>query len=92
MWLNGAWTHFHKQDWEDNNDEVVCRQLDFGPPLKGIERELTFSGSSAIPTHGLYFNCSGNEDRLIQCLNETQEGAGNYINMEYVAVSCSGEF
>ena len=93
MWLDGSWRSFCGEIWDEKNDEVVCRQLGLGPPLAEKMPELVSSG--AVMAHHFYYNCSGNEDRLTQCVNEPITdilvGADICKEVGYASVACSGE-
>ena len=94
MWLDGAWRPFCGELWDGKNDEVLCRQLGLGPPREiSLQEPLSMLGS--FPANNIYFNCSGNEDKLSQCLTGTITGvpaAGNICKeMRHAYVSCSGE-
>ena len=90
MWFGGKWASFCRESWDDKNNEVLCRQLGYGPPLAG-NRRGSFAQSGAVEVHDVGITCSGNENRIVQCTNKTLGGGSVCRSMGYAHVECAGK-
>ena len=92
MWIGGLWRKIcQTSSWGEKNDQVVCRQLGFGPPLSQAERPSLYAGNELVRTHNMSYNCSGNEEMLTQCQHDMLNGEESCDSTEYVFVHCSGK-
>ena len=86
MYYNGAWGTVCDDFWDDNDAEVVCRQLGFPADIVKSYIEAYFGGGS-----GAIFlddvKCSGYEEYLSQCPHAGW-GIENCIHDEDAGVSC----
>ena len=64
--LNNTWGTICDDDWDDQNAQVVCRQLGLGTNAIAL---LGFSpnASQSVPIWLDNVSCKGSESRLIEC-------------------------
>ena len=92
MWIGGHWRKVcQTYGWGEENDQVVCRQLGFGPPLKRPKHLHLYAGTEMVRTHNVSYNCSGNEEMLTQCQPDMLNDEESCDRMEHVFVHCSGK-
>jgi len=63
---NGQWGTICDDQWDILDAEVVCRQLDLGPPLASTKKAFPFGkGTGSILLDNVA--CNGNELNIVQC-------------------------
>ena len=86
---NGTWGTVCDDGWDDQNAQVVCRQLDLGytgTALSGFSP----MASSSVPIWLDDVNCNGSESRLINC-QHNQIGNHNCDHKKDAGVICDGK-
>ena len=86
---NNTWGTVCDDGWDDQNAQVVCRQLGLGATGTAILGFLP-NVSTSIPIWLNNVNCSGLESRLMDCRHS---GVGNHINCDHykdAGVTCEG--
>nr|XP_024654928.1 uncharacterized protein LOC106676425 [Maylandia zebra] len=88
---NNVWGTVSDYNWDLNDAEVVCRQLNCGSALQAPRTAYFGAGTGQIWLSGV--SCSGNESSLTECQHS---GWGNYYYYYYnrhyydAGVICSG--
>ena len=82
----GLWGTICDDGWDDNDTDVVCRQLGL---FNGTVTEQDQFGSSLGPIWLHQVNCSGNESKLSHCMHNGAGNIGNCSHAKDVAVRCS---
>ena len=85
--LNNTWGTVCDDGWDDHNALVVCKQLGFGDKATVVHISSSLSG--AIPIWLDNVDCSGNEDKLIDC-RHSGVGKHNCDHGQDAAVICRG--
>uniref|UniRef100_A0A3P8QM37 SRCR domain-containing protein n=1 Tax=Astatotilapia calliptera TaxID=8154 RepID=A0A3P8QM37_ASTCA len=87
IFRNNIWGTVSDYNWDLNDAEVVCRQINCGTALQAPRTAYFGAGTGQIWLSGV--SCSGNESSLTECPNF---GWGNYYNGHYsdAGVICSG--
>uniref|UniRef100_A0A3Q2V2L6 SRCR domain-containing protein n=1 Tax=Haplochromis burtoni TaxID=8153 RepID=A0A3Q2V2L6_HAPBU len=85
---NNIWGTVSDYNWDLNDAEVVCRQINCGSALQAPRSAYFGAGTGQIWLSGV--SCSGNESSLTECPNF---GWGNYYNGHYsdAGVICSAQ-
>uniref|UniRef100_A0A3P9CYS4 SRCR domain-containing protein n=1 Tax=Maylandia zebra TaxID=106582 RepID=A0A3P9CYS4_9CICH len=89
---NNVWGTVSDYNWDLNDAEVVCRQLNCGSALQAPRTAYFGAGTGQIWLSGV--SCSGNESSLTECQHF---GWGNYYYHNYnghysdAGVICSGD-
>ena len=65
MYYNSVWGTVCDNGWDFNDAQVVCRQLDYGPPIAARSKAYYGQGSGQIWLDNL--NCNGNELTIGEC-------------------------
>ena len=76
---NNTWGTVCDDGWDDQNAQVVCRQLKLGATGTAILGFLP-NVSTSIPIWLNNVNCNGLESRLIDCRHN---GVGNHISCDH---------
>ena len=87
--LNNTWGTICDDDWDDQDADVVCRQLGLGVTGKAI-LGYSPSASPSVPILLNNVNCNGSESRLINCRHSR---VGNNTSCDHnkdAGVSCEG--
>uniref|UniRef100_A0A3P9CY62 SRCR domain-containing protein n=1 Tax=Maylandia zebra TaxID=106582 RepID=A0A3P9CY62_9CICH len=90
---NNVWGTVSDNDWDLNDAQVVCRQLNCGSALQAPRSAYFGAGTGQVWLSGV--SCSGNESSLTECQHS---GWGNpyyyYYNIHYsdAGVICSGTY
>ena len=85
IYYDGVWGTICNDifDNNDNGPRVVCRQLG----LSGGREEWFGSGASSLPIHLDNIDCTGEEERLTECLSN-EWGDNNCSHFEDAGVVC----
>ena len=87
---SNMWGTICDNNWDEDSARVVCRQLGFGDnatPVKGYSP----SASEGVPIWLDNVDCSGNEDKLIDC-RRNEIVNQNCTHNNDAAVICGGNF
>uniref|UniRef100_A0A3B3E2H2 SRCR domain-containing protein n=1 Tax=Oryzias melastigma TaxID=30732 RepID=A0A3B3E2H2_ORYME len=71
--LNGSWSSVNEDDFDQQDAEVVCRELGCGPP-SGLQGALY--GETEAPEWSREFLCEGHESALLKCRSSVQKYSG----------------
>uniref|UniRef100_A0A3B3E1M2 Scavenger receptor cysteine-rich type 1 protein M130-like n=1 Tax=Oryzias melastigma TaxID=30732 RepID=A0A3B3E1M2_ORYME len=71
--LNGSWSSVNEDDFDQQDAEVVCRELGCGPP-SGLQG--AFYGETEAPEWSRDFLCEGHESALLKCRSSVQKYSG----------------
>uniref|UniRef100_A0A3B3CCI3 SRCR domain-containing protein n=1 Tax=Oryzias melastigma TaxID=30732 RepID=A0A3B3CCI3_ORYME len=71
--LNGSWSSVNEDDFDQQDAEVVCRELGCGPP-SGLQGALY--GGTEAPEWSREFLCEGHESALLKCRSSVQKYSG----------------
>uniref|UniRef100_A0A1A8GR17 SRCR domain-containing protein n=1 Tax=Nothobranchius korthausae TaxID=1143690 RepID=A0A1A8GR17_9TELE len=76
--LNQSWSSVGEDAFDQQDAEVVCRELGCGPPsvLQGA-----LFGESEAPTWSKEFQCEGNEAALLDCDGSDGNGSGKAVGL-----------
>ncbi|XP_026203574.1 scavenger receptor cysteine-rich type 1 protein M130-like [Anabas testudineus] len=85
---NNTWGTVCDDEWDLNDAEVVCRELDCGSALNATESALFGEGTGPIWLNGM--RCSGKESSLTECWH-SGSGSHNCTHSKDAGVICSGE-
>ncbi|KAM9173293.1 antigen WC1.1-like [Pangshura tecta] len=85
--IHGVWSRVLDDQWDMNDANVVCRQLQCGVTEKAYNPPKSERGTGPVGLRRV--QCAGNETRLTLCDNSTSETAQAGI-AEDVGVVCSG--
>uniref|UniRef100_A0A669BPR8 SRCR domain-containing protein n=1 Tax=Oreochromis niloticus TaxID=8128 RepID=A0A669BPR8_ORENI len=96
---NNIWGTVSDSNWNLNDAEVVCRQLNCGSALEATQSSKFGAGTGQVWLTGV--TCSGNESSLSECQHPGWGNYYNYYNNYYyynyyghfydVGVICSGD-
>uniref|UniRef100_A0A3Q4GWY9 SRCR domain-containing protein n=1 Tax=Neolamprologus brichardi TaxID=32507 RepID=A0A3Q4GWY9_NEOBR len=88
VYHNNIWGTVSDFNWDLNNADVVCRQINCGSALEASRLAYFGEGTGQIWLGDV--TCSGNESSLTECQHS---GWGNYYSEHHydVSVICSGE-
>uniref|UniRef100_A0A669BF18 SRCR domain-containing protein n=1 Tax=Oreochromis niloticus TaxID=8128 RepID=A0A669BF18_ORENI len=95
---NNIWGTVSDSNWNLNDAEVVCRQLNCGSALEATQSSKFGAGTGQVWLTGV--TCSGNESSLSECQHTGWGNYYNYYNNYYynyyghfydVGVICSGD-
>ncbi|KAL6467293.1 hypothetical protein MHYP_G00250970 [Metynnis hypsauchen] len=81
-----SWTSVCEADFDQQDAEVVCRELDCGTPLT-LQGALFGEGKHSFGTKE--FQCKGTEDRLLTCSTSDKE-EHTCTHGKAVSLTCSG--
>ena len=89
VYYNGEWgTVCGDDDWDDDDAEVVCRQLGYGDSGARAYQNTAY-GAGPIYFAGVV--CDGSEERLYQCPHRGWGSLNCYVG-EDASVYCAGEW
>ncbi|XP_025755302.1 uncharacterized protein LOC102078007 isoform X6 [Oreochromis niloticus] len=89
IFYNNTWGTVSDYNWDLNDAEVVCRQLDCGSALEVPQSSKFGAGTGQVWLSGV--SCSGNESSLTECQHTGWGNYYNYYGHSYdVGVICSG--
>uniref|UniRef100_A0A3Q1JMT3 SRCR domain-containing protein n=1 Tax=Anabas testudineus TaxID=64144 RepID=A0A3Q1JMT3_ANATE len=83
---NNTWGTVCDDEWDLNDAEVVCRELDCGSALNATESALFGEGTGPIWLNGM--RCSGKESSLTECWH-SGSGSHNCTHSKDAGVICS---
>merc|ERR1719272_1033649 len=86
VWVNSAWGTVCDDNWDDNDAEVVCRQLGFAGGTQ--HQSATYGqGSGSIMYDDV--NCAGNEANLASCPKGRAVGSHDCSHTKDAGVTCT---
>uniref|UniRef100_A0A3Q3AAP6 SRCR domain-containing protein n=1 Tax=Kryptolebias marmoratus TaxID=37003 RepID=A0A3Q3AAP6_KRYMA len=76
--LNQSWSSVSEDGFDQQDAEVVCRELDCGPPsvLQGA-----LYGETEAPTWSTEFQCEGTEAALLDCDGSVRKYSGKAVGL-----------
>ncbi|XP_036070583.1 scavenger receptor cysteine-rich type 1 protein M130-like isoform X2 [Oryzias melastigma] len=84
--LNGSWSSVNEDDFDQQDAEVVCRELGCGPP-SGLQGALY--GETEAPEWSREFLCEGHESALLDC--KSSSSSQKFCSSgKAVELTCSG--
>ena len=88
VYYNGTWGTVCDDGWNDQNAQVVCRQLRLGTDGTAV---LGFSPSASpsVPIWLDNVNCNGSESKLIDCQHNGL-GVHNCDHHKDAGITCKG--
>jgi len=86
---NVGWGTVCDGGWDNNDAEVVCRQLGFGSSGTAL-RGYHPSASSSVPIWLNNVNCYGNEAKLIYCGHNGIRSVNSCVHQDDSGVICQG--
>ena len=86
VYYNGIWGTVCDDEWDLNDAEVVCRQLNFHPAIAASGSAAYGQGSGAIWLDNL--NCVGTESNIRSC-SHGGWGVHNCVHFEDAGVRCA---
>ncbi|KAJ8035487.1 Neurotrypsin [Holothuria leucospilota] len=87
IFINGEWGTVDEDPWDDNDADVVCRQL--GYMFGGVAYRSAYFGEGSGPIWLDSIQCTGSETNLLACTHETDTSEDSHS--EDVGVACNGE-
>ncbi len=87
--VNNTWGTVCQSNWDNNEAQVVCRQLGYtAPGHQAFTLPVVAPGSGPIHLSGL--NCNGSENSLLDCPFQKENNLSLCNHNDDVSVRCSG--
>ena len=86
LFINGTWGTVCDDEWDLQDANVVCRQLDFGKAMMAVKSAAFGRGQGKIWMNSV--RCTGDESSLQQCAHNGL-GKGNCSHSDDAGVVCS---
>uniref|UniRef100_UPI00358E836C CD5 antigen-like n=1 Tax=Myxine glutinosa TaxID=7769 RepID=UPI00358E836C len=88
VFYQGSWGTVCDDSWDNNDAQVVCRQLDCGSPMTAASPVDFGQGRGSIWMDNVF--CNGSETHLSQCRHNGW-GTHNCVHDEDATVLCDGQ-